>query len=91
MESSWKENMTEPEARQLVIESIKAGILNDLGSGSNVDVCNVTLDGYDLKRSEYSTKREDLKVKPFDVGSALVISEEVIWEGKEEPQKMEED
>jgi len=91
MESSWKENMTEQEARELVIESIKAGILNDLGSGSNVDVCNVQIDGYDLKRSQYTTKREDLKVKPFDVGSALVISEEVLWEGKDEPEKMQTD
>jgi len=89
MESGWKEDMEEAEARQLVIESIKAGILNDLGSGSNVDVCNIQFDGYDLKRSEYSTKRENLEVKPFDIGSALIVSEEVIWEQKEDPAGME--
>jgi 20S proteasome subunit beta 2 len=31
--------MTEEEAKQLCINAIEAGIYNDEGSGSNVDVC----------------------------------------------------
>ena len=38
-ESDFKENMTEAEAKELVARSIRAGIFNDLGSGSNVDLC----------------------------------------------------
>lgn len=38
-ESKWKPNLSEEEAKQLVSEAIQAGIFNDLGSGSNVDMC----------------------------------------------------
>jgi len=84
METQWKEGLSEEEAKALVTEAIKAGILNDLGSGSNVDVVSVKIDGFNLERSVYSTKREDLKTKPIAVGPPVVISEEVIWEAKEE-------
>lgn len=38
-ESKWQPNLSEEEAKQLVSEAIQAGIFNDLGSGSNVDMC----------------------------------------------------
>jgi len=38
MESQWKKDMNRQEAIQLVHDAICAGIFNDLGSGSNVDV-----------------------------------------------------
>lgn len=38
-ETYWKKDMTRQEAIDLCSEAIKAGIFNDLGSGSNVDVC----------------------------------------------------
>ena len=38
-ETQWKKNCTRDEAVQVCAEAIKAGIFNDLGSGSNVDVC----------------------------------------------------
>jgi len=31
--------MTEEEAKDLLVKCIEAGILHDLGSGSNVDLC----------------------------------------------------
>lgn len=34
--------LTEQEAKDLVLEAIAAGIDNDLGSGSNIDVCVIT-------------------------------------------------
>lgn len=39
MESSYKDDMDEAEAVELVRRAINAGIFNDLGSGSNVDIC----------------------------------------------------
>ncbi len=39
MESSYKDDMNEDEAVDLVRRAIRAGIFNDLGSGSNVDIC----------------------------------------------------
>jgi len=53
MESSWKEDMTEDKAVQLVQRSIAAGIFNDLGSGSNVDLCVIRTDGTrDYRRND---------------------------------------
>uniref|UniRef100_A0A0D9WDK0 Proteasome subunit beta n=1 Tax=Leersia perrieri TaxID=77586 RepID=A0A0D9WDK0_9ORYZ len=41
-ESQYKEGLTREEGIQLVADAIRAGIFNDLGSGSNVDVCVIT-------------------------------------------------
>lgn len=38
-ETQWKPKLNKEEAIALTSEAIKAGIFNDLGSGSNVDVC----------------------------------------------------
>lgn len=38
-ESRWKPEMEEEEGKKLVRDAIAAGIFNDLGSGSNVDLC----------------------------------------------------
>lgn len=40
--------MSEEEAKKLVRDAIAAGIFNDLGSGSNVDLCVI--------RNDYSTE-----------------------------------
>ena len=37
-EAGYKDDMTEDEAKDLVQNAIRAGIFNDLGSGSNVDL-----------------------------------------------------
>lgn len=39
LETKWKPDMTRDEAVDLCAEAIESGIWNDLGSGSNVDVC----------------------------------------------------
>jgi 20S proteasome subunit beta 2 len=44
-ESRWKPNMSFEEARDLVADAIRAGIFNDLGSGSNVDLTAILVDG----------------------------------------------
>ncbi|KAJ3118648.1 proteasome core particle subunit beta 2 [Phlyctochytrium bullatum] len=41
-ESKWKDGLTRDEAVELVKDAIEAGVFNDLGSGSNVDVCVIT-------------------------------------------------
>jgi len=52
-ESSWREDMDEAEAVKLVQRAIKAGIFNDLGSGSNVDVCVIRKDqSVDYRRND---------------------------------------
>jgi 20S proteasome subunit beta 2 len=43
-ESSFRDSMSEQEAVTLVQRSIMAGIFNDLGSGSNCDICVIRAD-----------------------------------------------
>jgi len=50
-ESGWKAEMDRSEAVALVAAAISAGIFNDLGSGSNVDVCVITQQGTDMMRN----------------------------------------
>mmetsp|Transcript_15938 Transcript_15938/g.19772 ORF Transcript_15938/g.19772 Transcript_15938/m.19772 type:complete len:291 (-) Transcript_15938:108-980(-) len=45
METQYKDNMNEEEAISLVCNSIKAGVFNDLGSGSNIDYTIITEHG----------------------------------------------
>lgn len=49
------------EAKELVRVAIHAGIMCDLGSGSNIDICVITRQGVDYIRpyqeSEYKDKR----------------------------------
>jgi 20S proteasome subunit beta 2 len=44
-ESGWRSSMNEAEAIALVQRAIGAGIFNDLGSGSNCDICIIRMDG----------------------------------------------
>lgn len=39
LESQWHDNLTKEDAINLCANAIESGIFNDLGSGSNVDVC----------------------------------------------------
>jgi 20S proteasome subunit beta 2 len=51
-ESDWQQDMNEEDAVKLVQRATLAGIMNDLGSGSNVDVCVIRLDGtVDMRRN----------------------------------------
>lgn len=44
-EAGYRDDMDEKEAVDLVDQAIQAGIFNDLGSGSNVDICVIPKDG----------------------------------------------
>lgn len=51
LESRFKADMELDEAMKLVRDAIAAGIMNDLGSGSNVDLCVITKDGATMHRT----------------------------------------
>jgi len=48
-ENGYKENLNEQEAIDLVEAAITAGIVNDLGSGSNVDIAVISKEVYEKK------------------------------------------
>lgn len=45
LESRFRDNMTTEEGADLVASAIQAGVMNDLGSGGNVDIIIMTRDG----------------------------------------------
>ena len=50
--------MTEEAAQDLAVRAIEAGVLNDLGSGSNIDVCVIRKDRTTYTRSVKKTGTE---------------------------------
>lgn len=61
-ESRFKADMTQEEAVLLVHDAIEAGIVNDLGSGSNVDVMIITK-GHTQMMRNMDTSHADRKVR----------------------------
>eukprot|EP00892_Ulva_mutabilis_P007696 jgi/Ulvmu1/5299/UM022_0093.1 len=50
-EANYRDEMNKAEAMDLVSRAIQFGIYNDLGSGSNVDLCIITKEGVEYKRN----------------------------------------
>ncbi|KAI5795100.1 nucleophile aminohydrolase [Geopyxis carbonaria] len=79
-ETMWKKNMTREEAVELCSQAIQAGIFNDLGSGSNVDVCVITKEKATLMRNfvtpnERVPKEQSYK---FARGTTAFLKESVV-------------
>jgi len=51
LEAYYKPNLTLEGAKALAVRAVKAGIDNDLGSGSQVDICIITRHGVEYKRA----------------------------------------
>jgi 20S proteasome subunit beta 2 len=49
-EDRYKPDMTEEEGKKLVRDAVAAGVFNDLGSGSNIDLCVIKKDKVDYLR-----------------------------------------
>lgn len=65
-ESRWRPGLSEQDGKELVADAIRAGVFNDLGSGSNVDICvirNTEIHGpvFDSRSVEY--------IRPYDVAN----------------------
>lgn len=80
LETGWKANMKEEDCKQLVRNAIAAGIFNDLGSGSNVDLCVITKGNVDyLRPYEISNERCVRQGNyRFAKGATAVLSTRVI-------------
>ncbi|GAB5590969.1 proteasome core particle subunit beta 2 [Umbelopsis nana] len=64
-ESKWKPDLTREEAIDIVSEAIEAGIFNDLGSGSNVDVCVIEKDSTDYLRNHVRPNERGIKEQSY--------------------------
>lgn len=62
-EARWKPDMSEEEGKKLVRDAIAAGVFNDLGSGSNIDLCVIRKDSTDyLRNYELANKKGERQV-----------------------------
>lgn len=96
-ESRYRDNMTEEEGKKLVRDAIAAGIFNDLGSGSNIDLCVIKKDKVDnLRFYEVANKRGVRKGNyKYPLGSTAVLKSaripiEVVSESTQREEPMEE-
>ncbi|KAM6903727.1 proteasome subunit beta type-7-like [Lycodopsis pacificus] len=80
LEDGYKPDLELDKAKELVRVAIHAGIMSDLGSGNNIDICVITRPGVDYIRpyqvSEYKDKRKT-KYK-YGPGTTPVLTEKVV-------------
>jgi len=78
-ESGFKPDMEKEDAKKLVRDAIAAGIFNDLGSGSNVDLCIITKDGIEYLRpyDEANLKGVRQGDYRYKKGTSAVLTESV--------------
>lgn len=80
LEANWKEDITKDEAIKLASDAIQAGIWNDLGSGSNVDVCVMEVGKDAQYLRNYITpniREEKQKNYKFARGTTAILKESV--------------
>lgn len=79
LEHGFKKDMTKDEAIFLGAEAVKAGILNDLYSGSNVDVCIIDMkEGVDFRKGYLvvEKRKNDMEIV-YPRNSVLVEREDI--------------
>lgn len=79
-ETQWQAKLTREDAVQLCSDAILAGIYNDLGSGSNVDVCVIEKDRTKLLRNYKTPMQRVPKMRnyKFTPGTTAVLAEKII-------------
>lgn len=66
-EARWRPDMSEEEGKKLVRDSIAGGVFNDLGSGSNIDLCVIRRGSTEYLRGyEYANEKGLRSVSTFD-------------------------
>ncbi|KAI4464655.1 proteasome subunit alpha/beta [Holotrichia oblita] len=75
-ESRWKPGLTEEEGKKLVRDAIAAGIFNDLGSGSNVDLCVIRKGSVEYLRTyeEANKKGKRQSSYRYPPGTTAILS-----------------
>ena len=79
-ETTWTPGLDREGAVKVCSEAIQAGIWNDLGSGSNVDVCVITAEKTELLRNYIRPNVREQKMRNyrFKRGTTAVLDEKVL-------------
>uniref|UniRef100_A0A8C5E2P2 Proteasome 20S subunit beta 13a n=1 Tax=Gouania willdenowi TaxID=441366 RepID=A0A8C5E2P2_GOUWI len=75
LEDGFKPDLEMEQAKDLVRAAIQAGIMSDLGSGNNIDICVITRDGVDYIRPYQESETIKYKYRP---GTTRVLTEKVV-------------
>uniref|UniRef100_A0A1A8DTI8 Proteasome subunit beta n=1 Tax=Nothobranchius kadleci TaxID=1051664 RepID=A0A1A8DTI8_NOTKA len=80
LEDGFRHDLELEKAKELVRAAIHAGIMSDLGSGNNIDICVITRGGVDYSRPfQESEFRDDRKMKyKYRPGTTAVLTEKVV-------------
>ncbi|XP_004641681.1 proteasome subunit beta type-7 [Octodon degus] len=78
-EDKFRPDMEEEEAKKLVSEAIAAGIFNDLGSGSNIDLCVISKNKLDFLHPFSVPNKKGTRFGRYrcEKGTTAVLSEKV--------------
>lgn len=79
-ETGFRPNMPLEEAKLLVRDAIRGGIFNDLGSGSNVDLCVITAEGTQMLRTYEEANKKGTRHQSyrFPRGATQVLTTEIV-------------
>ncbi|CAG2114845.1 unnamed protein product, partial [Medioppia subpectinata] len=79
-EARWKPDLSLEEGQQLVRDAIAAGIFNDLGSGSNIDLCVITKNAVNYMRQYDEANKKGVRQGryQFKKGTTEVLETKVI-------------
>lgn len=72
LETEYKENMTFEQAQALAVKAISAGIIEDLGSGSQVDVCLISRTQYKMTRGVLCIGKRETEKLVYDLSSKKI-------------------
>ncbi|XP_006187793.1 proteasome subunit beta type-7 isoform X1 [Camelus ferus] len=78
-EDKFRPDMEEEEAKKLVSEAIAAGVFNDLGSGSNIDLCVISKSKLDFLRPYSVPNKKGTRFGRYrcEKGTTAVLTEKV--------------
>lgn len=74
LETEYRDGMTFEEAKALAVKAISAGIIEDLGSGSQVDVVQITREGSKMTRGVLEIGRRETEKLTFDLSQKKIRS-----------------
>lgn len=79
-ETQWQSKLDEAQAIKLCSDAIQAGIWNDLGSGSNVDVAVITADKTRLLRNYIKPNERTKKLQSYKFarGTTAVLNDKIV-------------
>lgn len=68
-EARWKPELNEEDAKKLVRDAIAGGVFNDLGSGSNIDLCVIRKDSFEYLRNYELANKKGQRTLNYDFKS----------------------